>query len=789
MLRTALFRFLTLAAFAFASHAAAAQPADSWNSVRSKNFSIVGSTTVANLQAAAARLEQFRWAFSRLYPQFNLDNDQRTKIVIFKDAASYFEFLPKRLDGSTDVGVAGYFQPGEDVDYITLAIPADQIDPLSTAVHEYFHSLLESNFDRSQLPPWANEGLAEYFETVHVENGRNIVVGAQQIEHLRMLRRSAFIPLAEFFAITAADLKAMSPERRRLYYAEAWAVVHTMVQNGQLSMDKLADDLAHWNESADELSQERARLQQDLNRNVRGAFPQPRSVVASDAMPVPDLPQPRALSAAQVSMTLGDLLLHTGDSARGDLFLRQAVAADHDDPNANGSLGVLLMREDRTAEAKPFLQKAVATGNVNPVVLFYHAYALLHEYMKGSSIEELTDDAAQVIRISLRRAIETGPTFTESYRLLALVDFVRDEQLDDAVALLQKGLTIKRDDPEMQLLLARILLRREDVGRAKQIAEQIASTTSDKKRKAEADEIVKAVYDYNAAKTASAVPVRLNITVGDRQGLVILKRSWLNDDDIAKIERERENNNYNRIIIRPVTGEQSVVGRIEKIACSGALITYRVRTSDTTINLTSPDFNGIRMTVAREGERTFQVGCGADISKELAVVNYRPRAAINAAKTEGELTAISFVADDFRLKSIVEMNAARLVAIDDDTLRRSGEKPSITPTSIRRSIEQYLRKAARDEARVLGTIRLIECSTTEIDFHVQTGDKILTFAHGVPGTVEMGWFTVASSQLPVACGSGPLAANAIFTFTRSTRFANVDGELKSIEFVPDKFEP
>jgi hypothetical protein len=310
--------------------------------------------------------------------------------------------------------------------------------------------------------------------------------------------------------------------------------------------------------------------------------------------------------------------------------------------------------------------------------------------------------------------------------------------------MLQKGLAIKRDDSEMQLLLARILLRREDVGRAKQIAEQIASTTSDTKRKAEADEIVKAVYDYTQAKAAAAMPVRLNITLGERMGLVVLKRSWLTDDDVAAIDRERDNNNYNRIIIRAVSGEQQIVGHIESITCSGSSIAYRVRTADGIVaSFSSPDFSGVKMTVAREGDNTFQIGCGANLAKQLAVINYRPATPVAAAKTLGQLTAISFVGDDFRLKSIDEMFAARLVAIDDDTLRRSGPKLVITAESIRRSIEQNLRRPEKNEERISGTIQKIECSSTEVDFQVLSAARPTNLPAACP--VEWTW---AGSRSP-----------------------------------------
>jgi tetratricopeptide (TPR) repeat protein len=780
-------------AVAAATFADAQQVTDGWTTVRSANFSLSGNARPDQLRSMAARLEEFRWSFSQLYPQVRLEKIRATQFVIFKDAAAYFDFLPRRPDGSTDLGVAGYFQAGEDVNYITLAAAANQIDPASTVVHEYFHSIVDAAFNRTTFPPWLNEGLAEYFETVRVVDNRRIVTGGQQPEHLRLLRRSALIPLSQFFSTSAADLKAMSPDSRRLYYAQAWAVVDALIRSGQLSLSSIDDTIAEFSPGdvpTDGLAASYEKLDRALVQNVRGTFPQPSSVEARSDVPASFVPEAAPVSAARASYLLGDLLLHTGELARSESFLRQALADNSSDPEVNGSLGVLLVRQEKPAEAKPFLQRAVAGGNRNFLIHFSLAYAALNDHMSDGSLTEIPREAADNIKGILRRAIELGPDFSESYRLSALIDFVRDENLDEAVALLQKGLSIKSSDTEMKLLLARILLRREDVGRARQIAEQVAATTSDAKRKAEADEIVKTVFDYSQAKSAAAVPAKLNITVSDQQGLVVLKRSWLTDEDVARIDRERENNNYNRIIIRPVTGEQQLVGRIEKISCAGGPIVFRARTVDgLVISLSSPDFAGIRMTVAKEGNNSFQIGCGVDLQSTTAVINYRPNAVAAAGRTAGQLTALSFVSDDFRLKSIEDMSAARLVAIDDDTLRRSGPRPVITPETIRQSIEASLRKPAKDEDRLVGNVERIECSASEVDFRVSSGGKSYTFARPIPGRIDMGWFTVASSQLRVACGSGPLISRAIFTFSRSSRFPAADGELRAVEFIPDGFIP
>src|SRR5206468_12862509 len=133
-----------------------------------------------------------------------------TTVVVFRDAAAYESFLPRRPDGSTDEGVAGYFLAGEDTNYVTLAARAGKSDPLGTVVHEYVHLVLASNFSDVKVPPWLAEGLAEYFETARIENGQTVVLGGELPEHLRLLRRTGLITPAELFAVDGPVLRSMA---------------------------------------------------------------------------------------------------------------------------------------------------------------------------------------------------------------------------------------------------------------------------------------------------------------------------------------------------------------------------------------------------------------------------------------------------------------------------------------------------------------------------------------------------------------------------------------------------
>jgi hypothetical protein len=191
------------------------------------------------------------------------------------------------------------------------------------------------------------------------------------------------------------------------------------------------------------------------------------------------------------------------------------------------------------------------------------------------------------------------------------------------------------------------------------------------------------------------------------------------------------------------------------------------------------------MTVAREGDSTFQIGCDVSLANELALLNYRPATGLSA----GRLTAISFVPENFRLKTLVEMNAARAVAIDDDTVRRSRPSVEVNPDSIHRSIAQSLRKLQKGEQRVGGTIEKIDCDADHALFTVSASGKTYKLARSSSERPEIGWFTVASSQFSLACGSGPIQARTLISFAPVTQQNPLDGVIKAIEFVPEGFIP
>src|SRR5215218_5687178 len=92
-----------------AAQAAAAK--DTWTSVRSQNFYLVGNASEKEIRQVAARLEQFRHVFT----QATFNAPVPTTVVVFKNDGAYKPFKPL-ADGKV-VEVGGYFMPGDDVNY------------------------------------------------------------------------------------------------------------------------------------------------------------------------------------------------------------------------------------------------------------------------------------------------------------------------------------------------------------------------------------------------------------------------------------------------------------------------------------------------------------------------------------------------------------------------------------------------------------------------------------------------------------------------------------------------
>src|ERR1043165_3720645 len=86
---------------------------DTWVSLRTKNFFMLGNASEKDIRKVGLKLEQFREVFTQLFPTAKFNTPVPTTVVVFKSNSSFAPFKPRP-------NVEGYFQSGSDVNYIAM---------------------------------------------------------------------------------------------------------------------------------------------------------------------------------------------------------------------------------------------------------------------------------------------------------------------------------------------------------------------------------------------------------------------------------------------------------------------------------------------------------------------------------------------------------------------------------------------------------------------------------------------------------------------------------------------
>ena len=207
-----------------------------WIRVDSPNFTVFGELGEKRTREYAAEFERFREALGRVVPGASLRAAVPTVVFVFRDQRTFGPYRP--LYNGKPIELGGYFSGGESLNVIMLAA-TDRESALRLIFHEYSH-LVVSNIARG-LPPWLNEGLAEYYSTFEVSpDGRRAVLGKLIDSHLARLRSERMLPIEELLAVQRDSPLYNEGSRRSTFYAQSWALVH-MLLNGEPRRDNEVD--------------------------------------------------------------------------------------------------------------------------------------------------------------------------------------------------------------------------------------------------------------------------------------------------------------------------------------------------------------------------------------------------------------------------------------------------------------------------------------------------------------------------------------------------------------------
>ncbi len=601
---------------------------DNWTSVRSKSFFLAGNANEKDIRKAAVKLEQFRDVFSRLFPKAKIDSSVPTRVVVFKDKASFRPFMPVYQGKTSEV--AGYFQPGQDVNYISLTAELRDSHPYATVFHEFVHSLTNEN--TMKLPTWFNEGLAEYYSTFEVtDSDKKIWLGKVISNHVLYLREKKFMPLSQLFTINTSAADYNEGDKRGVFYAQSWALVHYLMlgadgkRRPQLSqfLSLLSRGVPQGEAFEQAFKTDYATMEKELRDYINLSAYKVEVVTMNEKLQFDTDMQAAPLSEAEAQYYLGDLLLHMRRTAAEE-YLQRAVTLDPKLALAHSSLGVLRMQQKRVVEAKQHLQQAVALGSDNHQVHFYYAFALSREGMdENNVVHSFAPESAQTMREHLEKAIQLAPNFAESYYLMAFVNLVTGEKLDSAAEHLKRLQMLTPGRQEVGFMLGQVYMRQQKFDLARQALEPIARS-GDPQMLAQAQSMLESLKSmeesYARYNSARQVAETQSPTTGNTPSAIADKQ---------------------KILLRRRFDGDKVKGQLTQIDCNDKGIILVVKVGDRTLKFNTSTPDRLQF-ITFDKEVGTEISCGPLKPHRLVEITYRSSTDAQSA-FDGEPIAVEFL--------------------------------------------------------------------------------------------------------------------------------------------------
>jgi tetratricopeptide (TPR) repeat protein len=614
---------------------------ESWTSVRSQNFTLVGNASEREIRSVAVRLEQYRSLLARIFNQQDFTQTVPTTVIVFKDDDAFKPFRPLYQGRLTDV--SGYFQPGHDLNYIAISAERKGDASYATIFHELVHLFVDGNL--RGLPLCLNEGLAEYYGTLKIsDGGKKITLGKENAQHLRFLSEKGLLPLETLLAVDYGSPYYNEGDERSLFYAQSWALVHYLLhqdeRNGLERFRKFLNLLAEGASVEDGLKQafqsNTAEIEKALKDYLRHQ-PLPSGVASFEGQLEFDKEMRAApLTEAEATAYLGDMLLHINRPDEAESYLQKALTLDPNLAQAQASLGMLRVKQKRITEAVQLLRRAAASDRQNYLTQYYFAYALSRWGMgEEGTVWGYPAFAAGEMRAALRRTRELAPRFIEAYHLQAFIDLALDEQLDEAEALLKRALELAPERQDIMLILAQLHLRRLDFEAAREDLQPVLHHAIDAKLREQASGLLADIKYTEEQNARLSYPAQKNETPPAVQ-------SQTNDASPA----EQAHAGGQRLAKR-FKGER-VSGLLTHIECIQSGVALFVKVGDRTLRLHAEDLRHVFFVTYVPGlDRA--VTCGARTPQNLVVLTYRP-SNNPRADFDGEAIAIEFVPEDIEIE-------------------------------------------------------------------------------------------------------------------------------------------
>ena len=236
-----------LVAVVLAAPAPAAEPSP-WLEIHSTHFIVITDAGEKKGKEVALRFEQMRAVFGTLLMKERINQPVPLTVLAFKNDKTYYQSAPLRQ--GQPIGVPGFFVPGEDQDFFVLNLFEEE--SWRAVAHDFAHLLL--NYNYPPVPGWFDEGLAEYFGSIRLDDKKYEIGGDPELQsrfsedllQKQQEKRNPPKSLTELLGgqvwLSLPDLLTMKHDtstytegmHHTLFYAQSWMTVHYLLHEKKL---------------------------------------------------------------------------------------------------------------------------------------------------------------------------------------------------------------------------------------------------------------------------------------------------------------------------------------------------------------------------------------------------------------------------------------------------------------------------------------------------------------------------------------------------------------------------
>jgi tetratricopeptide (TPR) repeat protein len=596
-------------------------------SLSTRNFDLAGEVSENELKSVALKLETFQQAFRQIFPKINIETPFATKVIVFRDESALNFSKISNQD----------FLPANDANYTVLAINDPQ--SFEDFYQNYAKFLLENNVGRNNLPAWLFEGLAEYFQTLKIREGQ-ISEFAISLKNVNTLQTNRQIPIDVLLETDHFTLRNQAEDRRQIFRAAAWAWLRYLLKDEPdlakvgkfiaLKKQGIEDKQALWEAFQINPGKIKEEFPKFLEANNFTVQP----IQIPEKISVEIFPQTVQISESKWLAIEADFLYYAGRYKESETLIEKSLKLDPNQSLALTTSSLIKAAGFYYDEAEQLAEKAIENEPDNFLNHYRFALALGKRGMtEFGFVSGYNTGLANQMREEGKLSIALNPNFIPSYALLAFVNAVRNEALDESIVLINEALKIAPGNQQYQIRLAELNLRKEKFSEARKLALDVIQTTESNGVK---------LYAQNTIQRIDATEFQLEqirTKNAKFENNEIVTEKPLSDDEIKRLREKATNEQIRAILKRPTLDEKRIFGSLAKIECGNNRVDFLFKTQTGLLKFHSNSLDGVRLLSLVEEMSDYRLNCGGLIRENNASIIF---------KNAGEIISIEFIPKGFK---------------------------------------------------------------------------------------------------------------------------------------------